>query len=892
MSERHTERLNAALDGRYTIERELGAGGMATVYLARDLKHDRRVALKVLRPELAAVIGADRFLAEIKTTANLQHPHILSLFDSGSADGQLFYVMPYVEGETLRGRLQRETQLPVADAVRLATEVAGALEYAHRHGVVHRDIKPENILLQDGSALVADFGIALAVQEAGGERMTQTGMSLGTPQYMSPEQAMGQRAIDARADIYALGAVTYEMLIGEPPFTGPSAQAIVAKVITETPRGLTGQRRSVPLHVASAVEHALEKLPADRFASAREFAEALQGKFVSDSATSTHTSAVASTIPSRRRIPVAIMAVALLVGATAAGWLVGRRTVASADVVRLAMSVPADAPFANIYAGPPLAISPDGMTIAYTARTVNGPQLALRRLDEVAPRVLSGTVAGIYPTFVNEGTALVYSDGSQFYRVALDGTAATPAAPTQAGAGNGSDGLRGTGFIIGSFSAAGGRHTGLSTGRAFGDSLIPLTRPAGKGADQNHRFPVAIDEHTVLFAAYGSNRPVIGIASLDDGTHTLLDLPGVAPLGIVDDYLVYVRSDLATAGLVTAVKVDVKARKVLGEPVTIERGVAVHGNGSIEAALSKNGTLVYSSGSTNSRLVAVDLHGSVQPLFAEPRRLASPRYSPDGKQIVVNRTDESSEVWIYDLGSKLPARLTSDGLTNDRPEWSADGRRVAYRQGLSGYWWQRADGSDKPEFLLAPGKNARGTVAEIAMVPDGKRIIARIPQPSTGMDLMFATIGDSTSTTPFLATRFNEYMATVSRDGKWVAYISPEAGPLDVYVRAIDGSGQRFPVSSGGGMEPRWAPDGKRIYYRANRMLVAATVTTSSVFAVTARDTLFADVFATDPFHTNYDVAPDGRHFVMLQAVDDNQQAIVVLNFAREVRARMSAGKR
>src|SRR5262245_16041275 len=252
-----SDQLNTGLDGRYAIERELGAGGMATVYLARDLKHDRRVALKVLRPELAAVIGADRFLAEIKTTANLQHPHILSLFDSGNAAGQLFYVMPYVEGETLRARLQRETQLPVADAVRLATEVASALEYAHKRGVVHRDIKPENILLQDGGALVADFGIALAVQQAGDERMTQTGMSLGTPHYMSPEQAMGQKTIDARSDIYALGAITYEMLIGEPPFTGPSAQSIVAKVLTESAKYVTAQRKTVPPHVADAVANAL-----------------------------------------------------------------------------------------------------------------------------------------------------------------------------------------------------------------------------------------------------------------------------------------------------------------------------------------------------------------------------------------------------------------------------------------------------------------------------------------------------------------------------------------------------------------------------------------------------------------------------------------------------------
>ncbi|MGE0353562.1 MAG: serine/threonine-protein kinase, partial [Gemmatimonadales bacterium] len=197
-------RLSAALADRYRLERELGQGGMATVYLAQDLKHDRQVAIKVLKPELAAVIGAERFLTEIKTTANLQHPHILTLHDSGEVNGTVFYVMPFIEGESLRDRLDREKQLPVADAVRIATGVASALDYAHRHGVIHRDIKPENILLHDGQALVADFGISLAVSKSeGGSRMTETGMSLGTPQYMSPEQAMGERDLDARTDIYA-----------------------------------------------------------------------------------------------------------------------------------------------------------------------------------------------------------------------------------------------------------------------------------------------------------------------------------------------------------------------------------------------------------------------------------------------------------------------------------------------------------------------------------------------------------------------------------------------------------------------------------------------------------------------------------------------------------------
>ena len=260
--------LTTALADRYRIERELGAGGMATVYLAHDLRHDRPVAIKVLHPELAAALGGERFLSEIKTTARLQHPHILPLLDSGAADGQLFYVMPYVSGETLRSRLERERQLPIADAVRIARETADALSAAHALGIIHRDIKPENILLQGGHALVADFGIALAVQSAGGQRMTQTGLSLGTPQYMSPEQAMGEKSVDARSDVYALGAVTYEMLAGEPPFTGGTVQAIVAKLLTDPARPLTQLRKSVPDHVEAAVLGALEKLPADRIASA------------------------------------------------------------------------------------------------------------------------------------------------------------------------------------------------------------------------------------------------------------------------------------------------------------------------------------------------------------------------------------------------------------------------------------------------------------------------------------------------------------------------------------------------------------------------------------------------------------------------------------------------
>jgi serine/threonine-protein kinase len=274
------ERLGAALADRYRIERELGAGGMATVYLAHDLKHDRKVAIKVLKPELAAVLGAERFLTEIRTTASLQHPHILPLFDSGTADHLLYYVMPVVEGETLRDRLKRERQLSVDDTIDVVTGIAGALDYAHRRGVIHRDIKPENILFQDGVPLVADFGIAVAVTSAGGDRLTETGLSLGTPAYMSPEQAIGERDLDARSDVYALGCMTYEMLAGDPPFVASRTAAVIARHMADTAPPITTVRRNVSDAMADAIARALAKQPADRPATAGAFAQALKAKTV------------------------------------------------------------------------------------------------------------------------------------------------------------------------------------------------------------------------------------------------------------------------------------------------------------------------------------------------------------------------------------------------------------------------------------------------------------------------------------------------------------------------------------------------------------------------------------------------------------------------------------
>ncbi|MEO7998984.1 MAG: serine/threonine-protein kinase, partial [Gemmatimonadaceae bacterium] len=526
------EGLNAALDGRYRIERELGVGGMATVYGAQDLRHERDVAIKVLHPDLGAALGAERFLSEIKTTAKLQHPHILPLLDSGNANGLLFYVMPLVAGETLRARLERERQLPIEDALLIAREVADALEYAHKQGVIHRDIKPENILLQGGHALVADFGIALAVQSARGARMTQTGLSLGTPQYMSPEQAMGERNIDARSDVYALGAVLYEMLAGDAPFIGSSVQAIVAKVMNERPTPLHTLRDTVPPSVEAAVFTALAKLPADRFPSAAAFAMALYDRG------QIRTSQISYSRPPVFRRPIAGLVAVLCAGIAA--FFYWKSSTASAEpsiTTRSYLRFPVDeAPIDKL---PSYAMFPDGSAIVYVGRSATGTQLWIKKRTELHATPISGTIGA--------ANAFISADGAWIAFVANDKVLKVPASggpPVSIGKATCTEAVcdisEGGTFLDDGRVVHNLRDGMVISGRggAVTDTLVTSTMIGGLAAMQPNALP---DSRGVLFTACTlyCNRADVWVYDMATRKAHLLILSASHPVYVSTGHLLY-----------------------------------------------------------------------------------------------------------------------------------------------------------------------------------------------------------------------------------------------------------------------------------------------------------------------------------------------------------------
>jgi len=872
-------RLAAALQDRYRLERELGQGGMATVYLAHDLRHQREVAIKVLHPDLGAALGGERFLTEIRTTARLQHPHILPLLDSGEAGGLLYYVMPLMTGETLRARLDRERQLPVDDALRIAREVADALGHAHQQGIIHRDIKPENILLQGGHALVADFGIALAVQTAGGQRMTQTGLSLGTPQYMSPEQAMGERTIDARSDIYALAAVTYEMLVGEAPFTGPSVQAIVARVMTEEPRGLVIQRKAIPDHVEGAVLHGLEKLPADRQATAAEFATDLSSPGGAAVSRSTAARLARQPATSRWRDPVVVSSLVVALGALAVA-LGGRLGQSTPDAPVVTFTMPLTETGSLVLGYSSLAISRDGQLLVYPAQDGNQRRvLAVRRMDALEEQLLSGTEDASHPVFSPDGESVAFIRGNQLFRVSVSG--GTPRTLGTA-----------PGTFVGMTWAPDGRiilsgNTGLYALPENGGTAALLALPDTARGERFFLAPVVSPDGRLVFYSSVAQQNVssarLAILPLDGGRQTIFDLQGLNPVGLIDDVLVYVNA----TGTLMGVPIDAKQRRLTDDPVQLLTGIRFNQTtGIARVAMSDNGTLIYERGSQQSKVMLAAPGAAPQTLLAEPQDYAFPRLSPDGSTMAVTvGMGGRRDVWLYHLSTGSPTRLTTDGNANERQEWSPDGSRVLYRTdrgATSSIWWRAADLSDTATLLLGgPGTN----VFEAVISPDGKFVAFQVD--TIGADVLYQRIGDSVLHPIAANPNAIEHMPRISPDGRWIAFVTDESGQEAVVVQPFPGPGGRVQVSTGAGAQPVWSRDGERIIYRSGGWFIAARVQRTPTFVVVSRDTLMRDdfVYATNP-HANYDVAPDGR-LVVLQPLGDGQR-VVVSNWRRLLRDAMA----
>jgi serine/threonine-protein kinase len=866
-------RLASLLADRYVIERELGAGGMATVYLAHDVRHDRKVALKVLRPELAAILGGERFLAEIKTTANLQHPHILPLHDSGEADGIVFYVMPYVEGESLRDRLSREKQLPVDEAVRIACEVADALDYAHRHGVIHRDIKPENILLHDGHVQVADFGIALAVSTAGGgTRMTETGMSLGTPHYMAPEQAMGEREITPKADIYALGCVLYEMLTAEPPFTGATAQAIIARVMTEEPRSLTLQRRTIPPHVEAAVRKALEKLPADRFATAGQLLEALThpGSIPLMPATAAGVAPVAAKgFAGKGRFALATLAgaVALLVlGAALWQWLGPKRVARANPVVRFGIALPRDAQPVGA-TGSTIAFSPDGSRIVYVGRAPSGQRLYTRGLDQLDPVAIAGSEGGILPFFSADGQWIGFKLGSRLVKVALAGGPVTPLCDA-GGVTHGATWTEGDTVIFASDSglmsvpAAGGTPQRIAKPDSGETFLWPEVLPGGRA---------------VLFTVFGRRALKLAVLERRTGRVKRLAQNGGYPHYVTAGFVVL--SD--PSGIVSSVPFDARRLEVTGAAVPIVDKVGTNFDGDLNLGVSRTGGFAYQSSlSSGSRLVLVDRYGAVRDAGSDTGLYYGPRLSPDGHHIALTRwtdiNENGQDVWVLDLAQHTRTRLTFD-TSASWPVWMRDGRRIAFARtanpGLQ-IWWVPADGSGAPESLVT----TPGAWYPAAFEPDGRGLVVHGQRAGkSGVEIARITLAGDHAPQTVLADAFFTYDPTLSPDGRWMAYMSNESGRNEIYVRPYPGPGGRWQVSLEGGTEPMWSPTGREIFYRNGDRMMSASVRTQGGFSVGNRTQLFEGPFDIGPSRiTSYDVSRDGRTFVMLQAVQGSAQSVFV----------------
>ncbi len=875
-------RLQQALADRYQIERSVGAGGMATVFLAVDLRHHRKVAIKVLRPELAEQLGAERFLREITTTAQLQHPNILPLFDSGSEGGFLYYVMPFVDGETLRAKLDRETQLSIEEAVRIAVEVATALDYAHRHGVIHRDIKPENILLNDGRALIADFGVALAVSAAAvGGRMTETGLAVGTPNYMSPEQALAEKDITFRSDIYSLGAVLFEMLTGGAPHRASSLQQVIMKIATEEAPRVTGLRKSVPPNVANAVAVALQKVPADRFSRASAFADALVNPGYGPPTIEMHAA------PTRRWMSKARVVGGVALG-VAAGTMLGRSLVRQPPraVTRFAIVLPDSARYFG-GAGVNVAVSPDGSQLVYVGRSSTGKEtMWLRELGQFGVRAIAGGDAGRNPTFSPNGATLLFTAGSSLKTVSMQGGSGGPALTIVP------DGVP---------SAAGGITWADDDRIYFVDDSGGIKRVSPDGGTLAK---VATREGDVGFmwieALPGGKNLIatIGQFGAPEASEIVVVPTGGGPVRhlfkspmarySLTGHLVYATPN----GALMAIPFDAKRAVVTGRPVALLQGVDVFMGSASQFALSKSGSLVYVGNGGLNDILNIDRRGN--SIALSPGALADIRafaLAPDGTRLAVTTAEvDGLRVGIMPASGGSLTPLSLEGTRNVALSWSADGQSITVlsnRAGTDGLFMVPADGSGGDKASPVTGR-----IFGANWSFDGSTLIATRATPGARSEVIGYRPAVDSTPRPLVSGPFLMQYADLSPDGRWLVYSGNETGSEQVYVRPFPATGNgKWQVSPRGGFEAVWAHHGSELFFRVpsgDLVSVDLKIDASGRPRFSELRPLFRIPLDENADGRHYQVMPDDQHFLVLHSPQESRRDLMVVqNFSEELKAKV-----
>jgi serine/threonine-protein kinase len=871
----------------YRLADKLGEGGMGVVWKAVDTTLDRQVAIKVL-PE---AFSADperlaRFEREAKVLASLNHPNIAAVYGLHQEAGVHFLAMELVDGEDLSQRLQRGV-LPLREALRIGIQVAEALEAAHDSGVVHRDLKPANIqLTPSGKAKVLDFGLAKAllgdphsasprsslsptVTSAG----TLAGAILGTAAYMSPEQARG-KPVDRRADVWAFGCVLYEALSGAAPFTGETISDTIARILEREPEW-DRLPPGTPETMRRLLRRCLTKDPARRPGDLTyvrlELEDALAGDGTGD--------APPATAPAGRRSIALPVFLAALVAAIVSGIAVrllgpAKPVTAPAEVVRTEISPPAGAHLITSLGSRSVALSRDGNLLVYVAQDDDARRLYLRPLDRKEAYPLPGTEGAGSPFFSPDGEWIGFFSRNRLKKISVSGSNIVDLcdAPSARGGAWAPDGT-----IYFPMTQLSGLHRISANGGQPQEFTVPDTE---KG-ELSHRWPQMLPggSHLVFTVEVQGNFDLAHIEALDleTGERKFLVKGGSNPKYSATGHLLYARSDA-----LLAVPFDTDSVEVLGPEIHLTEEVLTYVNsGGSEFDLAPDGTLVYfpMSALTSRNLSRVGMDGTGQPFLDNPMAIYALDVSPDGRRIAL--CIQNSDIWIYDLDRRAMTRLTTDPATDQGPGWSADGRRVMFnstRAGALNLYIKPVDGSSPATALTASPHDQSNPMA----AHDGRTVLFQQNRPETGWDIWSLDLQEGESR-PFLVSEFDEYAANISPDGRWVAYASDESGPLEIFVRPFPGPGGKWQVSTRGGSEPRWAPDGKTLYYRDDTRLVAASFDGDAGPVIGRPTTLFERRVTQIGFARSYDIMPDGKSFIFIEEDSDTGTIDLILNWSAEL---------